>query len=85
MSMCVHITSTNWVIFHSFLSFADFFKITFIQKFFRDTIRVSNSLDLDKARQNVNPDLRLYKSILICVQTVCKGYQQRALACKEFL
>ena len=35
-----------------------FFKLTFSRKkSFRNTIRVSNSLDPDQARQNVGPDL----------------------------
>ena len=40
-----------------FLSSADFFKSTFSKNSFRNTIRVSNSLDPDQARQNVGPDL----------------------------
>ena len=42
-----------WVIFHNFLSSADFFKISF----FRDTFRVSNSLDPDQDCHFVSPDL----------------------------
>ena len=34
-----------------------FFKIIFFEKKIRNTIRVSNSLDPDQARQNVGPDL----------------------------
>ena len=46
------------------MSFADFFfKIIFFSKnYFRNTIRVSNTLD--------------HSVSLIWVQTVCKGYQQ---------
>ena len=41
-----------------FMSPADFvFKFNFLKKSFRNTIRVSNSLDPDQARQNVGPDL----------------------------
>ena len=44
--------------FSCFLSSADFFQNHFFSKnSFRNTIRVSNSLDPDKARQNVGPDL----------------------------
>ena len=38
-----------------------------VQKYFRNTIRVSNGLDLDQNR---------HSSALIWVQTVCDGYQQ---------
>ena len=60
-----------WVILHAFLSSMDFFfYLTFPKrKFFRNIIRVSNSLNPDQARRFVGPDL---------VQTVCKGYQQTA-------
>ena len=34
-----------------------FFKINFFEKLFHNTIRVSNSLDTDQARQYVEPDL----------------------------
>ena len=34
-----------------------FFKLTFSKKTFRNTIRVSNSLDPDQARHFVRPDL----------------------------
>ena len=38
-----------WVIFHDFLSSADFFqKLTFSKNYFRNTIRVPNSLDPDR-------------------------------------
>ena len=41
-----------------FLSSADFFpKSTVSKNSFRNTIRVSNSLDLDQARHFVGPDL----------------------------
>ena len=47
-----------WVILHAFLSSVDFFlKSTFSKKSFRNTIRVSNSLDPDQARHFVGPDL----------------------------
>ena len=46
----------NFVCF--FLSSLDFFfKINFFKKKFRNTIRVSNSLDPDQARHFVGPDL----------------------------
>ena len=43
----------------AFLSCADFFfsKSTFSKNCFKNTIRVSNSLDPGQARQNVEPDL----------------------------
>ena len=50
-----------------FLPFADFSKLTFSKTSFRYTIRVSNGLDQDQT------DIL---SVLIWVQTVCKGYQQ---------
>ena len=47
-----------WVIFHAFLSSADFFsKWTFLINSFRNTIRVSNSLLPDQAQHYVGPDL----------------------------
>ena len=46
-----------WVIFHAFLSSADFSKITFSINSFGNTIRVSNGLDSDQDRQFVGPDL----------------------------
>ena len=51
-----------WVILHVFLSYGDFFffsffKLSFSKKSFRNTIRVSNSLDPDQARHFVGPDL----------------------------
>ena len=42
---------------------------TFSKKYFRTTIRVSNSLDRDQTR-------RFKASDLVSVQTVCRGYQQ---------
>ena len=39
------------------LSSADFSKSTFFKNYFRNTIRVSNSLDPDQARHFVGPDL----------------------------
>ena len=52
------------------------FQINFFEKFFRNTIRVSNSLDQDQAQ---------FFAGLIWVQTVCKGYQQAILVGKEFI
>ena len=43
--------------FSSIFSFDDFFKIDFLKKSFRSTIKVSNSLDPDQARLFVGPDL----------------------------
>ena len=44
---------------HAFLSSAEvfFFKINSLKKSFRNTIRMSNSLDPDQARRFVGPDL----------------------------
>ena len=48
-----------WVIFHDFLSSADFFQNQLFQKILsdRNTTRVSNSLDPDQAAHFVGPDL----------------------------
>ena len=48
-----------WVIFHDFLSSADFYiqNLSFRKISFRNTIRVSNRLDPDQAQRNVGPDL----------------------------
>ena len=45
--------------FNDFLLSADFFylKLTFSKNYFRNTIRVSNSLNPDQARHFVGPDL----------------------------
>ena len=44
--------------FHVFLSSADIFQnLLFLKNSFRDTIRLSNSLDSDQARHYVGPDL----------------------------
>ena len=61
---------------------------------FFNTIRVSNSLDPDRARHFVGPDLGPNSlqglsadnkiSGWIWVQTVCKGYQQTTIVDKEF-
>ena len=46
------------IILHAFLSSAEFFKINlFLKNYFRNTIRVSNSLDPDQARHIVGPGL----------------------------
>ena len=57
-----------------FLSSADFFPNHLFKNSFRNTIKLSNSLDPDQARHLAG---------LIWVQTVCKRYQQTALAGKE--
>ena len=52
-----------------------FFKINFLKKnSLRNTIKMSNSLDLDQAQR---------LSGLIWIQTVCKGYQQTTLVDKD--
>ena len=57
------------------MSSDDFFQNHFFQKnSFRNTIRVSNSLDPGQARHSVEPDLG---------PTVFKGYQQTTLVDKE--
>ena len=58
------------------LSSADFFPINLSKYSFRNTIKVSNSLD---------PDQEYILSVLIWVQTVCKVYLQttKVPACKE--
>ena len=53
------------------LFFFFFFKLIFSKKSFRNTIRVSNSLDPDQARR--------------FVQTVCKGYQQMTKVAASYL
>ena len=59
--------------FHAFLSSADFFLISTLSKnSFRNTIRVSNNLDLDQARQNVGPDLGPN-----CLQRLSAGVTRR--------
>ena len=49
--MVIYSSSEYWVIFHDILS------STVSKVSFRKTIRVSNSLIPDQARQNVRPDL----------------------------
>ena len=46
-----------WEISHDFCHLLNFFKIIFLQKFFQNTIIVSNSLDPDQARHFGGPDL----------------------------
>ena len=49
------------VVWHAFLSSADFFsKSTFSKNYFRNIIRVSNSMDPEQARLFVGPDLGPY-------------------------
>ena len=50
-----------------------FFQISVFKNPFRNTTRVSNSLDPNQARVDVRPDL---------VQTICKGCHHRTLASK---
>ena len=66
-----------WEMFHDLLLYADFFlQSNFSKNYFRNIIRVSNSLDLDQTRQNVGPDLGPN-----CLQRLC--YQQTTLVGKE--
>ena len=51
----VMFNSAYWVIFHALSSSVFFSKLTFSKNSFRNTIRVSNSLDPDQA--SVWPDL----------------------------
>ena len=55
-------------------NFACFLSAEFFLSSFRNTIRVSNSLDPEQAQQ---------MSGLVWVQTVCKGYQQKTLEGKK--
>ena len=58
MRKCLLSCFAFWVIFHHFLLSVDFFKIKLFRiNSFRNTIRVSNSLDPDQARHFVGPDL----------------------------
>ena len=63
-----------WVIFHASMSSADFFKIHFFKKFFQE-YRQCQTVWI-QIRPNIS-------SGLIWVKTVCKGYQQTTLVCKE--
>ena len=47
----------HWVILHAFVVCGFFPTSTYLQNPFRNTIRVSNSLDPDQARHFVGPDL----------------------------
>ena len=59
-----------------FLLSADFFQNQlFLKNSFRNTIRVSNTLDLNQARHFVGPDP---------VPTLCKVYQQMTLVGNEY-
>ena len=60
--------SACWVILHAFLPSADFVNLTFSTKTFRNTIKVSNSLNPDKAIHFVWPDLGLN-----CLQGLSAG------------
>ena len=53
----VMFNSAYWVIFHALSSSVFFSKSTFLKNSFRNTIKVSNSLDPDQARHFVGPDL----------------------------
>ena len=65
-----------WVIFHALVVCWLFSKSTFPKNSFRNTIRVSNCLDLD---HDWRSDIQ---SILIWVGNVCKAYQQIVNASK---
>ena len=56
-----------WVIFQTFCQLLTFSNNHFFKSSFSNTIRVSKSLDPDQDQH----------SVLIWVQTVCKGYQQK--------
>ena len=57
MNICV-LTLCLLGILHAFLLSADFFfKINFSKEYFRNTIKVSNNLDLDQARHIEGPDM----------------------------
>ena len=62
-----------------FSHFADFYQNQLVKSSFRNTIRVSNSLDPDQTRHFVGSDLDPNS------ETVCKSYQQTTLGDKEFL
>ena len=53
-----HLNSAYWVYCHAYLSSIDFFQNKLCQKnSFRNTIRVSSSLNPDQVRRFVGPDL----------------------------
>ena len=56
------------VIFHDFLSSADFFQNLFFQKILTGTLSECQTVWI-----HIRTD---FLSVLTCVQTVCKGYQQ---------
>ena len=57
-SLRSHLNSAYWVIFHAYLSSADFFsKYFFFKNTFRNTIPVSYSLNPDQGGHFVGPDL----------------------------
>ena len=66
------LTDISWLILHAFLSSVAFFLKKYMYIFsknsFRNTIRVSNSLDLDQVWHFVGSDL---------VQSACKGDTSR--------
>ena len=64
-----------WVILHAFLSSADFFQ----NQLFRKVLSGVPS-ECQTVRIQIRPDIL---SALICIQTVCKCYQQTILAGKE--
>ena len=69
-----------WVLLHAFLSSVDFFlKINFFKKSFRNTIKVSYSLDPDQAWQNFGPDLGPTPN---CLRKVISRRQKLPLAGK---
>ena len=73
-----HIKSAYWAIFHAFLSFAEnFSKSSFWKNSFKNTIRVCQTVWIQ-----IRPNIL---SGLICVQTVCKSYQQTTLGDKELI
>ena len=64
----------------AYLSSADFLIINFLKKFFRNTTRVSSNLDPNQVQHFLN-----ILSGLICLQTVCKGYEQTTIIGKDFI
>ena len=67
---CQHLVNFAFPLICRLLIF--FFRVNFFANSFRNTIRVSNSLDPDQKRSG-----------LIWVQTVCQSYLQATLAGKE--
>ena len=67
MSLAFNYLHTGYFFMHLLSSAGFFSKLTFSKNSFRNTLRVSNSLDPEQDQHIVGPDLGL---------TVCKGNQQ---------